>query len=288
MKVKDLKALLEGVDENAIVLIEDVNGSSLGIVNWCVSKDGDTECVYLSTQEEFPDEWFDNGVERIWLYGSYPVVPKNVEETEELYLVDKDAFGDEKEHRLTLTFHDGYATGDYVRVVYPKLADVSIKDIEDMDKYQGGTIKDSGYYTPMDICTLFGKIERKEGGDIMDDTNGHDPELVREINQKWAKYSYRFKPILLALYERDIDEITDCDSFLFNEWKAWPEYDNGCETGKWGAYNIRALEDLKECWEFHAENYLKHIADDQDLKTIITFVRCDISEGAGRDKQFSK
>jgi hypothetical protein len=107
----------------------------------------------------------------------------------------------------------------------------------------------------------------------MDTTNGHDPELVEKINIAWIECREKFCPILCALYARDIDEITDADSFQLPEWLDCDEYHNGRVTGNWAEYNTMALNQMKKEWDFFAPNYLQHIADDTDLKTILTFLR---------------
>ena len=91
--------------------------------------------------------------------------------------------------------------------------------------------------------------------DIMDTTQNHDPELVRKINQAWNEKREQFCPILRALYARDIKEIMDSD--------AW----------NWTDDEESVKETLHDEWDFHADNYLMHIADDLDLKTILTFLR---------------
>lgn len=93
--------------------------------------------------------------------------------------------------------------------------------------------------------------------DIMDTTNGHDPELVHKINQAWNEKREQFCPILRALYDRDIKEIMDSD--------AW-NWTDDAESVK---------ETLHDEWDFHAYNYLMHIADDWDLKAILYFLRYD-------------
>lgn len=118
---------------------------------------------------------------------------------------------------------------------------------------------------------------------IMDTSNSHNKSLVAQINEKWDKFKDKFEPILCALYERDIDEITDGDSFQIPAWVDTPQYRLGCSEDEWGPYMEMALRDMKDRWEDFAENYLMHIADDQDLETILTFVRFDVCEGTGRD-----
>ena len=93
--------------------------------------------------------------------------------------------------------------------------------------------------------------------DVMDTTNGHDPELVRKINQAWNEKREGFCPILRALYARDIKEIMDSD--------AW----------NWTDEAESVKETLHDDWDIHADNYLMYIADDLDLRTILTFLRYD-------------
>jgi hypothetical protein len=91
--------------------------------------------------------------------------------------------------------------------------------------------------------------------EIMDTTQNHDPELVSKINQAWNEKREQFCPILRALYARDIKEIMDSD--------AW----------NWTDDEESVKETLHDEWDFHADNYLMHIADDLDLKAILTFLR---------------
>lgn len=112
--------------------------------------------------------------------------------------------------------------------------------------------------------------------EIMDTTNGHNPELVDKINKMWNKNRESFFPILCALYERDIDEITDSDAFQEKEWLETDEYKTACDTElekrDWTAYNKMALGRMIAEWDFYAYNYLQHIADDNDLECILHFV----------------
>lgn len=110
------------------------------------------------------------------------------------------------------------------------------------------------------IITEIGFSQMKDitlvsGEEIMDTSNGHNPELVAKINDAWNEKREQFCPILRALYARDIKEIMDSD--------AWNWTDNE-ESVK---------ETLHDEWDFHADNYLMHIADDLDLKTILAFLR---------------
>jgi hypothetical protein len=110
------------------------------------------------------------------------------------------------------------------------------------------------------------------GSGIMDTTNGHDTGLVEDINRAWRKGKINFKPILCALYERDIDKITDHDAFRIPKWEQTEEYNEGLETENWDAYMDMALKDMQEHWEDYADNYLQHIADDGDLECILNFL----------------
>ena len=92
-------------------------------------------------------------------------------------------------------------------------------------------------------------------GGIMDTTNGHEPELVRRINDAWDKYREEFRPILIALYDRDIEEIFNSDAFRCG----WNDTDE-------------AFADLQSNWDMHAWNYLQHIADNQDLSAVLHFL----------------
>ena len=90
--------------------------------------------------------------------------------------------------------------------------------------------------------------------EVMDTTNGHDPELVAKINIAWNEKREQFFPILCALYDRDAEEILNSD--------AWNWTDE--------------IESVRECmrdeWDFHAPNYLQHIAYDTDLECILNFL----------------
>ena len=81
--------------------------------------------------------------------------------------------------------------------------------------------------------------------DIMDTLNAHDPKLVEHINYIWCRSSERFKPILLALYERDKEEAEEKDIVVPTD----------------------------ENFESFAYDFLMHVCDDADLETILNFVR---------------
>ena len=104
-----------------------------------------------------------------------------------------------------------------------------------------------------------------QGEVVMGTTQNHNPALVDQINEKWGLFKEAFRPVLCALYERDLDEILACESFGYGP--------DSCARSL-------VLDDLQDHWEDYAENYLMHVADDQDLEAIIKFVRYDRSENA--------
>ena len=91
--------------------------------------------------------------------------------------------------------------------------------------------------------------------EVMDTTNGHDPELVAKINIAWNEKREQFFPILCALYDRDAEEILNSD--------AW----------NWTDEIESVRERMRDEWDFHAPNYLQHIADDTDLECILNYLR---------------
>lgn len=172
------------------------------------------------------------------------------------YYDEIDAFVNKKfqEIKLSYLFPAGIAVGDYLAYeggLY------KITGFEDdaivVDEIRPGTDKD------WIVCSIgfsqADKIKILDSEEIMDTTNGHDPELVRKINQAWNEKREQFCPILRSLYERDIKEIMDSD--------AW-DWTDDVESVK---------ETLHDEWDFHAYNYLMHIADDWDLKAILYFLR---------------
>lgn len=191
-------------------------------------------------------------------------------ETDFIEIVDEKYFGDSKPHSIRVTTYDGVARADGITLEYPKVWALTDDQIREIDEYTGGRITDSGVVNPWDVCVKFGKIVHF--GVISTWGDGHNPDLVARINRAWVEEKERFKLILQALYERDIDEITDADCFFYDQWKEWPEYAHGFDTNDWRPYNKRALEVMKEKWDFYADNYLDHIADDADLSSILFFL----------------
>ena len=102
---------------------------------------------------------------------------------------------------------------------------------------------------PEYLVDLVGYIEDHCRCDIMDTYNAHNPELVRKINAAWRddKYHDKFEGILHALLERDYEEY--CDKFEVPE-----------VTTSDYAMN-------------HAHEIMEGVCDDQDLETILLFIR---------------
>lgn len=158
------------------------------------------------------------------------------------------------EIKLSHLFPAGIAVGDYLTYEGGLYKITGFEDGEIVvDEVRPGNDKD------WIVCTIgfsqADKIKVLDGEEIMDTTNGHDPELVHEINQAWNEKREQFCPILRALYDRDVKEIMDSD--------AW-DWTDDAESVK---------ETLHDEWDVHANNYLMHIADDWDLKAILYFLR---------------
>ena len=272
MKVSELKEILAGANDEQNVVIDDVNDMCIAIVG---GGEYNEAGIHLHTQQEFPESWFDEKGEEIdWaLKGIKKVTTPDVED---IYLVDDEKTGG-REVYARATFYDGFAEGVCFKLTYPKMSELTSELFHQIDAYCGGRCTDSGCITPQDVCLCLGKLERFG---IMNETNGHDKDLVRDINVRWVEDRDMFRPILQALYERDIDEITSHDAWCMPEWEDWDEYKHGVNTGEWSAYNQKALAEMQKRWDEFAHSYLKYIADDQDLEAIIKFVRYDRSENA--------
>lgn len=254
MTVGELKEILEGFKNDMGVVIDDVNDMCIAIVGGGEYNDAG---VHLHTQQEFPAEWFDSDFNEIdWaLKGIKKVTTPDVDE---IYLIDDEKTGG-REVYAQATFYDGFAEGACFKLTYPKMSELTSELFQQVDAYCGGRCTDSGCITPQDICLCFGKLE---SFGIMDDANGHSKDLVRDINVRWVEDRDMFEPIMKALYRRDADEIFKCEEF------GWED-------------DMEEVNELMEQhWAFHAPTYLKYVADDQDLETIIKFVRYDRSENA--------
>lgn len=91
--------------------------------------------------------------------------------------------------------------------------------------------------------------------EVMDTSNGHDPDLVKKINALWNSCRGRFEKIMQALYWRDLNEIETRSVF-----------------GNLPLDRAREMEELMNRWEAYAGKYLQNIADDKDLQLIIDFI----------------
>jgi hypothetical protein len=99
------------------------------------------------------------------------------------------------------------------------------------------------------LVGIINEIKRSKYCDIMDTYNGHNAELVRKINAAWKDGSYRreFMHILIAIAFRSNED-------YIKKFDECPEDD-----GDW-AMN-------------HAHEIMEGVCDDQDLETILSFIR---------------
>lgn len=254
MKVSDLEKFLSGFkNKNAALVIVDTDGAELAVTDIIKTQGGS---LGFETQEEFPDSWYDeNGNEIIW----------DLDWTKE---IERSTFAEEYELEVqkpglidatmvvNFRIYDGFAVSDKagVMMTYPKTADLTPEQIDEINTYGGGAVADSKTVLPRDVALKYGELRQLLT--VMDTTNSHDQGLVDAINVAWSLGSDRFRTILIALYDRDIDEIFNSPAFLCG----W--YDND-----------EAFSDLQTNWQEHAYNYLMHIADNQDLETILKFVK---------------
>ena len=194
---------------------------------------------------------------------------KEFEETHENFDWTQGSFYDEVDDFLSCRF-DSIKIADKIRDAFPGGITKG-----DYISYEGGIYKVTGFSergilveeikhrpeNPDWIILEIGFVKSdkvkiiKGYEEIMDTSQSHDPELVRKINQAWNEKREQFCPILRALYARDIKEIMDSDSW------------------NWTDDEESVKETLHDEWDVHADNYLMHIADDMDLKTILYFLR---------------
>ncbi len=194
---------------------------------------------------------------------------KEFEETHKNFDWTQGSFYDEVDDFLNCRF-DSIRTADKIRDAFPGGITKG-----DYISYEGGIYKVTGFsergilvneikprpenpgWKVLEIGLIRAdKVKILPGyEEIMDDTNGHDPELVRKINEAWNEKREMFFPIMCALYKRDVQEILDSDAFTF------PKYDID------DAYLY-----LSANWDIETYNYLQHIADDTDLKCILNYL----------------
>ena len=82
--------------------------------------------------------------------------------------------------------------------------------------------------------------------DLMDTSNGHDKDLIMQINYAWDSAEERFYEIVHLLVQRDMDE--------------WEEKVCNIPTNK--------LNRREMCYQ-----YCYNVADDVDLQTILNYCR---------------
>lgn len=107
---------------------------------------------------------------------------------------------------------------------------------------------------PEYLVDLVGYIEDHCRCDIMDTYNAHNKELVRKINAAWksGKYNQEFGYITYSIANRDYNECKekfDCDMDNF----------------------LSSIID--DCNKDSIHNVLENVCDDQDLETILSFIR---------------
>lgn len=185
----------------------------------------------------------------------------HTDEDDWFYYDEVDAFINRKfdEMKLRDNFPCGIAVGDFIsyeggiyKITGTSDSGILVKEIKPRPENKNWVVVEIGCSQAEKIKILPGYDDYEE---IMDTTNGHDPELVRKINIAWNEKREQFCPILRAFYARDIKEIMESD--------AW----------NWTGDVESVKETLHDEWDFHADNYLMHIADDWDLKAILYYLR---------------
>ena len=207
---------------------------------------------------------------------------KEFEETHENFDWTQGSFYDEVDDFLKCRF-ESIRTADKVRDAFPYGIAVN-----DHISYEGGIYIITGFSERGILVKEIGGVldsewETTEIGfsqsdkvkilpdyeDIMDTSNGHNPELVKKINIAWNTSREQFFPILCALYKRDIKEIMDSDAFIFPKYEETMD-GNASASPKYTADEVYLY--LAEHWDIEANNYLQHIADDTDLECILNYL----------------
>lgn len=255
MKVKVLRDAIANLPEDMEVVIADVEGACLEVVQVSIAH----PIVYIETRQEFPSAWFDEKTnqERRWINGS-PVVLKP-ESMKYEYIMDID--GREKEVELTL--YDGYGEGKGIKVKYPKLEDLLDEQIEDMDKQLGGRISDSGYVALEDVCCCYAEVDNDTPPKEEPVPENPKPkiELTREMHlvcESIQEVTMRAWPKVWAdnKYDQDSRNVLE----TLREWGV--EFENW-----WLGHDEDWICDhdyLEEVWEFtdkKCEQYLEQFKD---------------------------
>ena len=129
--------------------------------------------------------------------------------------------------------------------------DELIMQVEDDGEYLTLTEKD---IKPNYIRSVMEYIYTHEN--IMDTYNGHNAELVNKINAEWRNESLReqFGLIVYAIAKRDYDETVEKVSNIDDMGGFLASIIDDCD---WGCIH----------------NVLENVCDDQDLETILSFIR---------------
>ena len=124
------------------------------------------------------------------------------------------------------------------------------KELESLEK-QKEDLEDRINALNNERMTFYKLIKRSDNWELMDETNNHDPMLVKAINSAWndEETSKRFEDIVVPLMMRDSDEVEE---------------------------KLGDIQSVTDNWMEFLPNYLMHIADDWDLSVILLFVRWDI------------
>lgn len=175
MKVKELKALLEGVDENANVVIIDCNDKTIQIIG---GGEMSPAGIVLSVRHEFPECWFDHhaGNEVRYVSGvAIEMCPSACQTDLEM----RDENG-----TMHFTCYDGYAEAtDGTRMEYPTYDELTDAQLEEINTVLGGRISKSKVLYYEDVCSVLGKVVKRF--DL--DRDGH---LVCESIQEITLYAW--------------------------------------------------------------------------------------------------
>lgn len=162
------------------------------------------------------------------------------------------------EDKVRDAFPGGITKGDHISYEGGIFKITGFTESGILVKEIGGTLDSEWETTEIGFSQNYKVIILPDYEEVMDTTNGHNPELVAKINNAWNEKREQFFPILCALYKRDNDEILASDAFA--DWKkVSKDYDT-------------LYEYMEANWDIEAYNYLQHIADDTDLECILNYL----------------
>lgn len=111
-----------------------------------------------------------------------------------------------------------------------------------------------GYPCSCDCPLIILARKMNEDAPIMNTTNGHNRGLVDAINTIYRTGAHDMLGMIMkSLYFRDLEEMKVAGIITDEEFDGWWSLD-------WD-------------WEKYAYDYLMHVADDADLRTIINYMR---------------